>query len=300
AHYAMIEDGDVAVIEMAVASGLCLVPRGCRNVLRATTFGTGELIVDALNSGVRRIIVGLGGSATCDGGIGCAQALGVRFFDADGSFIGAPAVGCDLARVQRIDLSNVHSDLSNCRVTAFCDVTNPLTGPNGAARIFAPQKGASPKDVDKLECGLERLAMVVNRELGIELASMPRAGSAGGLAGGLATFASADLVSGAEAVLDFIDIETSIERADAVICGEGCLDSTTLSGKALSVLARICNRLNTPLYALVGRLDLPSQQWKPLFADVAAIGESGANSSDPSRDLQDLACQYAHRWFASR
>lgn len=298
AEYATIDDGRTAIIEMAAASGLTQVTLASRNVMRATTFGTGELIAVALDRGVTHVMVGLGGSATCDGGLGCAQALRIRFKDASGSGIPQPAGAAALPQVQRINCDDRHPLLSSCKITALCDVRNPLVGDNGSARTFAPQKGASPDDVQILEDGLAHFASVIEDQLNTDVHAMPMGGAAGGLAAGLAAFANAELVSGAQAVFDLIDLEQSIRKVDAVITGEGRLDATTLDGKALSSLATMCRRLGKPLFALVGQLALPEDAWKQHFAGVAELGADRMDSSDHANNLSMLAQSQASEWFS--
>ncbi len=182
---------------------------------------------------------------------------------------------------------------------ALCDVTNPLTGAHGSARVFGPQKGASAQDVTALADGLEHLAALVDSQLGIDLRAMPYSGAAGGLAAGLFAFAHAKLVSGAETVFEMVDLERLIGEADAVICGEGCLDATSLNGKALSTLAGMCQRLNRRLFALVGQLNLPEDAWKQRFADVAALGPLEPSATNHAANLQRLAQAQAIKWFAN-
>jgi glycerate kinase len=300
AAYAILEDATTTIIEMAAASGLMLVPPDSRNIMRATTFGTGELIADALDRGVTHILVGLGGSATCDGGLGFAQALGFRFMDADGKDIPPRAGAIELSRVACLKNEGAHPRLSDCRITALCDVRNPLVGANGSARIFAPQKGASPEEVRTLDNGLAHWASVIEKYRRIDVRTSPFGGAAGGLAAGLAAFANAELVAGADAIFDLIDIEQSIADADAVITGEGRLDATTLDGKALLRLAATCHRMKKPLFALIGQLALPPAIWQKYFAGIAELGGDPAASTDHAERLRGLAQSQASAWFSRR
>ncbi len=300
ADYAILENTTTAIIEMAAASGLTLVPATSRNIMQATTLGTGELIADALDRGAKRIMIGLGGSATCDGGLGCAQALGYRFITEDGTAIPIGAGPEQLSRIQGINTDNVHPGLSDCKITALCDVRNPLIGDTGAATVFAPQKGASPHEVKQLENALTHFASVINNELNIDIRAIPFGGAAGGLAAGLAAFAGAELVAGAETIFELIDLESAVASADAVITGEGKLDATTFDGKALQSLATLCQRKSKRLFALVGQLALPEEIWSQHFAGVAAIGSECSTSDDHAKNLRKLAQSQAGKWFTRR
>ena len=300
AEFAILDYKTTAVIEMAAASGLMLAPPESRDIMRATTFGTGELIAQALDLGATQIIVGLGGSATCDGGLGCAQALGVRFFDADDVEISPRAGAAMLARVRRIDRDNVHPLLSRCKVTALCDVRNPLVGASGSARIFGPQKGASPDDVRTLDDGLTHFGTVIHEQLQIEVRDRKSAGAAGGLAAGLAAFANAELADGATAIFDLIDIESAIFESDAVITGEGRLDATSLDGKAPVSLAILCFSLDRPVFTLVGQIAPPESMWDDYFDGVAEIGRDPNPDADHAQRLCYLAQVQASVWFGDR
>ena len=191
AQWGVSPDGQDAVIEMAAAAGLALVPTERRDPTKTTTFGVGQLIAEACAHGVRQIIVGIGGSATTDGGCGMAQALGVRFHRADGTLIDQPITGQMLASIDRIDVESRRPAPSAVQIVAACDVTNPLTGPNGAAHIYGPQKGATPRQVEQLDAGLKHLAAVIRRDLGADIETTPGAGAVGGLGAGLIAFAGA-------------------------------------------------------------------------------------------------------------
>jgi len=253
ARYGMLKDG-TAVIEMAEASGLPLVRGRSRNPARTTTFGTGQLLADALDRGARRIIVGIGGSATNDGGAGMAQALGVRFLDARGRLIRAPASGGMLDRIASMDLTRVHPGLRRARVIVACDVNNPLCGPRGAARVFGPQKGASPAMVLKLDVNLRRFGTRVRRELGVDIVNLPGAGAAGGLGGGLVAFAHAKLRSGVDIVLEAVDLDRQLRGADLVFTGEGRVDFQTAFGKTPAGVAKAARRRGVPVIAIGGGL----------------------------------------------
>jgi glycerate kinase len=252
ARWALLADGRTGVIEMAAASGLTLLRPGERDPRRATTFGTGQLIRAALEEGCRRLIIGLGGSATVDGGAGLAQALGVGLYDGKGRAL--PPGGAGLARLERVDLSGLDPRLTGCSIQAACDVTNPLLGPRGAARVYGPQKGATPAMVEELELALSRLAEVLKRELGVDLAALPGAGAAGGLGAGLAGFLGAELVEGADLVAEAISLAEKLAGAQLVLTGEGSLDLQTTYGKTPAGVARLAKRFHIPVVALAGSL----------------------------------------------
>jgi len=233
APFALLEDG-TAVIEMATASGLILAAEGS-SPLYTDTYGTGQLIKAALDAGCRRIIIGIGGSATNDGGVGMASALGVRFLDKAGRSI-APT-GAGLYALDSIDMSGLDRRLDGMEVLVACDVDNPLCGPTGAAEVFSRQKGASEAAVKILDRNLRHLAEVVKRDLGMDMLSVPGGGAAGGLGGGLLIFLNAILTPGADLLLDACNFETHAEDADLIITGEGCFDSQSLHGKLPTAIA---------------------------------------------------------------
>jgi glycerate kinase len=245
-------DATTAVIEMAAASGLPLVPVDQRDPTRTSTRGTGQLIKAALDAGARRIIVGIGGSATNDGGAGMAQALGVRFIDASGNAITQPMTGGLLSRVARIEVSCIDPRVANAQITAACDVTNPLTGPRGAAAVYGPQKGATPEQVKMLDDGLSHLAHLLRKQLGVDVQQLPGAGAAGGLGGGLVAFVGAALKPGIDLVLDAIDFSNRVAGASLCLTGEGRLDGQSLSGKACLGVAQRAGAAGVPTIALVG------------------------------------------------
>ncbi len=252
AFFGLLEDGETAVVEMAAASGLPLVPPEKRDILQASTFGTGELVRLALEEGARRIVVGLGGSATCDGGAGMAQALGFSLLDGKGREL--PPGGGPLVRLARIDPSGRHPALEKVRIVAACDVQNPLLGPRGAARVFAPQKGAGPEEVEILEKGLRRLAEALRDQLGRDVADLPGAGAAGGLGAGLAGFFGASLEPGFELVARAVGLEEKIRGARLVLTGEGRLDAQTSMGKAPLGVIRLAGKMGVPVFAFAGEV----------------------------------------------
>ena len=235
AEYALLEGG-TAAIEMSAASGLTLVPEGRRDPLRASTYGTGELIRAALDAGCRDLLIGIGGSATNDGGAGMAQALGARFLDESGREL--PPGGAALERLARVDVSGLDPRLAQCRVRVASDVHNPLCGEQGASAVYGPQKGATPEMVARLDRALARYAEVLRAQLGADVAGLPGAGAAGGLGAGLYAFAKAEFQSGIDAVLDLLGFARRVRGADLVFTGEGRTDGQTLFGKVPAGVAR--------------------------------------------------------------
>jgi len=241
-----------AVIEMALASGLALLPEDLRNPERTNTFGTGELIREAMDRGGAHIIMGIGGSATCDGGIGAASALGYRFLDKYGTRL--DPVGESLIHVAAIDKKGVDPRIADTRFSIACDVTNPLTGPNGASFVFSPQKGATPAQVKALDRGLDNLARIIARDLGLEIKDLDGAGAAGGLGGGMKAFFNADLTPGIDLVLDYLDFQNQIKGADLVLTAEGRVDSQTEFNKAPVGVAGAALAERIPCFALCGSM----------------------------------------------
>ena len=252
ASYGLLGDGETVVIEMAAAAGLGLIPPEQRAPLKATTYGVGELIRAALDHSPKRIIIGLGDSATVDGGAGLAQALGIKLLDAQGREV--PPGNEGLARLHRIDLSGRDSRLAAVEVRAACDVENPLLGPEGAARAYGPQKGATPEMVPILEKNLARLAEAIARDLGKEVAKLPGAGAAGGLGAGLVAFLGAELRSGIELVKEVLGFEAKLAAADLVLTGEGRVDQQTSFGKAPVGVAASAKRLKKPVICFAGAI----------------------------------------------
>ena len=228
-----------AVVEMCAASGIELVPASQRDPTKTTTYGTGQLIGATLDAQADLILIGAGGSATVDGGCGAAQALGVCFIDRDGRTITEHMCGGVLRQIDRIDIGERHPRLSNVQLAVIADVTNPLCGPNGAAAIYGPQKGATPEQVALLEDGLEHLAAILQRDTGRDIHDLERAGSAGGLAGGEMAMCGADLVDGAAYVAEQVGLAEALAGADLVITGEGCFDEQSSMGKVVSCVRRL-------------------------------------------------------------
>ena len=247
-----------AILEMAAASGLPMVPLELREPRNTTTYGTGELLKDALDHGFTDISIAIGGSATNDGGMGCMRALGVRFLDADG--IELEGRGADLARVVHIDCSGMDKRIAQAKFTVMCDVNNPLCGKNGATYTFGKQKGGSPKALDELEAGMQNYRDVLIRELGINPDKIPGSGAAGGLGAALLVFCRAVLKSGIETVLDLIDFDKQLEGVSLVITGEGQTDWQSCFGKVIQGVGCRCKSHGIPVIALVGSMGDGAEQ----------------------------------------
>ncbi len=243
-------DENTAIIEMAAASGLPMVPVNLRNPLHTTSYGTGELIRDALDRGFRRISVAIGGSATNDGGMGAMSALGVRFLDQDGHVL--EGRGEDLEKVASVDLSGLHPAAAQAEFTVMCDVNNPLTGRDGATYTFGNQKGGTPEILDRLEEGMKSYARVAGEALGKDIDHIAGAGAAGGLGAALCGFLNASLKSGIETVLDLIGFDAMLDGVDLVITGEGRIDWQSAFGKVPSGIGMRCRKKGIPAVAIVG------------------------------------------------
>ncbi len=252
AVWGVMGDGETAVIEMSKASGLALIPHRRRDPRVTSTHGTGELIAEALQKGFRKIIVGMGGSATNDGGVGMAQALGVHFLDSSGNEI-SPG-GAALAKLAKIDTSDRDVNISDASITAASDVSNPLCGPGGASMVYGPQKGATPEVTSELDAALEHYARVINRTLGLDVKDIPGAGAAGGLGAGLIAFLDAEVKSGADIVRDVLSLDSYLDGADLVITGEGRVDSSTAFDKAPVGVAKLAKTRGIPVILLTGSL----------------------------------------------
>lgn len=278
ARLGVLGSRDVAVVEMAEASGLPLVPPGRRDPRITTTFGTGELVRAALDAGLRRIVVGIGGSATNDGGAGFARALGVRFLDAAGAEL--PDGGAALARLDRIDLAELDPRLATAELVVACDVDNPLVGPRGASAIYGPQKGATPAVVRELDAALARYADVARRATGRDVAAVPGAGAAGGLGAGLLLFTPAVLRPGIPLVLEAVGFDARVRGADLVLTGEGRTDAQTAMGKAPAGVAAAARRLGVPVVCLSGGLGEGADDVLALGVDALEAAVPGPMSLD--------------------
>jgi len=265
AGFAFFPDTKVALVEMAKASGLELLSSGQSNPLKTTTFGTGQLIRAAADYGAGKILLAVGGSATVDGGVGAAQALGWKFLDPDGNTIGFGGGQLEyidrIIRPEKIDLPEIE---------VLCDVDNPLCGKNGAAIVFGPQKGATAEMVERLESGLNHLAEVVRHQLGIQIHKIPGGGAAGGLSAGALAFMDAKLASGVETIIKESGLAKEISDADWVITGEGRFDSQSLRGKVVSGVTKAAKLNRAKVAVIAGKVELPKQQWRD-FGITAAV-----------------------------
>lgn len=264
--YNITADGKVAIMEMAAASGLPLVPADKRNPRIATSFGTGEMIKDAVQRGCRKILLGIGGSATNDAGVGMLAALGFRFLDEKGNET------FDLQQIESFDCSGVVKELKNVKFDVICDVTNPFYGENGAACVFAPQKGASPEDVEYLDKGLKHFAEVVKRDSGIDLQTVSGSGAAGGMGGGLYAFLNAELMPGIDAVLNMLNFDAALDGASLVLTGEGKIDRQTAEmGKALAGILERAKKVDVPVAVIAGAVENVDELNRLGFTAVLSI-----------------------------
>lgn len=260
--YGILGDNVTAVIEMAAVSGLPLVPQDKQNPLNTTTYGTGELIKDSLEAGCREIIIGIGGSATNDAGTGMAQALGVKFFAQQNAEITEQMRGGLLGAVTRIDISGLHPAIRKSRITVACDVDNPLLGERGCVHVYAPQKGASPDIVTRLETDMRQFIDIAEAATDSRVRDVPGAGAAGGLGAGLMAFLNAELKPGIELVLNASDFANRLKGADLVITGEGKLDYQTAFGKTISGITSTARKHNIPVIAIAGTIEPSSKLYE--------------------------------------
>lgn len=289
AFFGMLGDGRTAVLEMAAASGLSLVPESQRNPRLTSTYGTGQLIAAALEAGARRILIGIGGSATNDGGAGMAQALGYRLLDAAGADL--PRGGAALIRLARIDGSGVDRRIKETEFIVACDVTNPLLGPDGASAVYGPQKGATPDAVAELDAALAQLARVIEASFGLSVAEIPGAGAAGGLGAGLVAFCGAKLTRGVAMVIEATGLRGLLAQADLVITGEGRLDGQTVQGKTPHGVAMAAKEFGLPVLAVAGGLG-------PGYRTIFEAGIDAATSIVPGPMTLDEALARAPELIA--
>lgn len=291
AAYGILGDDATVIIEMAQASGLPLLRPDERNPLITSSFGTGELIVHALNEGYRKFIIGLGGSATNDGGVGMLKALGASFYDQDGVLL--PKGGASLEKLSYMDLSGLDKRLQESTFTIASDVNNPLCGANGASAVFGPQKGATPEMVQRLDMALSRFADVVEKQLGVDVRHLPGSGAAGGMGAGLLAFLHAEFKSGIELVMDAIQFEQNIQVADLIITGEGKLDEQTMAGKVIAGVCKKAKPYQIPTIAICGGMELTSEQ-------MDEIGLLAGFSIVPKPCSLDEAMEQAEGWVQER
>jgi glycerate kinase len=252
ADYCYVKSMDLLTVEMALASGLALLPAEQQDPTQTTSHGTGELIKTGLDLGVKTINVGIGGSATNDGGMGMAQALGVRFLDKDDKEL--PGIGASLIDIASIDISGLDPRIKTTRIAAVCDVDNPLCGTRGAARVYGPQKGADPQQVQQLDQGLENLARLIKQDLGIDVLTMPGSGAAGGLGAGLHAFFNARLCKGIDLIFELVKLKEKMAGADLVLTGEGQIDFQTVFGKAPGGVGALAQKMGIPCIAIAGSI----------------------------------------------
>jgi len=279
-----ITDNDIAVIEMATASGLPLVEPKLRNPELTTTFGTGELIENALDKGCRKFIIGIGGSATNDAATGLLSALGYRFLDKDGNVL--EPIGGNLIYVDKIDDSNVDSRVKDSKFTVACDVNNPFYGPQGAAFIYARQKGATNSQIEELDEGLRNFAKVIEKYSGKDVSQMPGAGAAGGMGGALYAILGAKLEAGINVVLDTVHFKEIIKDADLILTGEGRIDGQTKMGKALNGVLDYARPLNIPVIGIGGSIEDAKELDKTGFTSVFCI-QQGAVSLEEAMNREN-------------
>ncbi|KLI41025.1 glycerate kinase [Brachyspira hyodysenteriae] len=295
AKYGIINK-EKAVIEMAEASGLTLVDDKTRNPLKYSTYGTGEFIKDAVNNNIKEILIGIGGSATNDCGIGMANALGYKFLDKNNNEL--EAIAENMIKVKDIDDSNVDKRIFDIKITAACDVKNPLYGKNGATAVYGKQKGVTEETFDILDNGLKNIAKIIKEKFGKEIDYMEGAGAAGGLGGGLVAFCNAKLKSGIDAVLDIIDFETKIKDASLIITGEGAIDGQTKEGKVPVGVAKRAG--NIPVIAIVGEIreeadivyDLGIKSIMPLCTKSMTLEESISNTAALVENASERALRF--------
>ncbi len=274
AVFCYVPDKELCAIEMAKASGLALLKEEERNPLYTTTYGTGELIASALDLGVKKILVGIGGSATNDGGVGMASALGVKFLDENNQPI--RPIGEELVKIRKIDMSGLDPRIKDVEIEVICDVDNPLLGERGAARVYGPQKGAGPKEIELLEKGLENLAKLIKRDLGKEVVDLPGAGAAGGLGAGLFAFLNAKLRPGIEVMTEILGLDEKMRGCDLAITSEGRLDSQIFFKKGPSGVSLCAKKYKVPCIVLAGIVESSLKD-----EDLEAIGIKAALSITP-------------------
>lgn len=293
--YGILGDGKTAVIEMAAASGLYLLKDYERNPMITTTYGTGQLIKDALDRGCRRFIIAIGGSATNDGGAGMATALGVKFYDKDGREIGLG--GGELSKIYSIDTSNLDERLKECEFIVACDVANPLIGENGASRVYGPQKGATKEMVEVLDKNLEHYGKLLEKYFNKKIIDVPGSGAAGGLGAGLMAFLNAQLKNGIEIIIETLKLEEKIKEADIVISGEGKIDFQTAFGKTISGIAKLCKKHNKPLIVIAGTVEDIENLYEIGVSSIFSIVEKPMSLEDAIKNAPTLLEKSAERIF---
>lgn len=295
--YGILGDGQTAIIEMAAASGLYLLEDHEKNPMITTTYGTGQLIKDALSKGCRKFIIAIGGSATNDGGAGMAAALGVKFYDREGREIGPRIGGKDLSQIYSIDTSNLDRELKSCEFIVACDVKNPLIGESGASRVYAFQKGATEEMVEVLDKNLEYYGRLLEKHFNKKIIDVPGAGAAGGLGAGLMAFLNAELKSGIEIVSETLKLEEKIREADIVISGEGKIDFQTSFGKTISGIARVCKKYNKPFIVIAGIVENIEKLYEIGVSSGFSIIDKPMSLEDSMKNASILLEKSAERIF---
>ena len=294
AFYGILGDEKTAIIEMAAASGLPLVSEEEKNPMITTSYGTGELIRDALDKGCRNIIIGLGGSATNDGGAGMLKALGVQFLDSKGEDVGFG--GESLGKICNIDLTNMDSRIKECRITAACDVNNPLCGTEGASYVFGPQKGADEEMVKELDSNLANYAEIIKKDLKTDIINEPGSGAAGGMGAGLMAFLNAKLERGIDIVIKLTNLEEKIKKADVVFTGEGMMDYQTAFGKTPYGVAKVAKKYNLPVIGITGGIGKGAETlYDKGFDSVFSIVDKPMPLIDAMTDGKELIERAAER-----
>ncbi len=293
--FATFAEGQLAVVESAAAIGLQLVPEPLRDPAKTSSYGVGELIMAACTTAPPKIIVGIGGSATNDGGCGMAQALGIRFFDCNGDEIRTPICGGMLSGLSRIDATERLPALNNIELIVACDVRNPLTGPDGAAFIYGPQKGASGKQLALLDKGLAHLAALLQRDLEMDIEALEGSGAAGGLGGGLVAFTGATIASGIDTILDAVEFDRRVSCCDLCLTGEGRIDAQSTSGKACMGVAQAASKHGVPTIALVGAVGSGAERCLAAGLDEFIVIGDGLSAGQSMRRAEELIANAAGR-----
>lgn len=287
AQFGIIDKDKTAIIEMAAASGIELLKGHERNPFITSTYGTGELIIEALNRGCKKIILGIGGSATNDAGVGALMALGVKFYGSEGLI--SNKIGADLIKIDKIDILEIDKRITSTEILIACDVKNLMTGEKGASYIYAPQKGANEIIVEKLDKNLLHFAMLIKNQFGIDVNQIPGSGAAGGLGGGLASLAGAKLSSGFEIIFEITQLEQHIRWADLIITGEGKIDSMTLYGKTPIGIAHVATGYNKPVIAIAGSLGYGYQElYEHGFSSIHSIIDSPMTLESAIKNAPEL------------
>ena len=296
AGYLYSSEKKIAFIEMSEASGYKLLPKSELNCMHTTSMGTGQLIKDALDRGAEEVVLGIGGSATNDGGIGMATALGYQFLDELGNQV--EPIGKNLSAVASIVYEEVHPKIQDVEFKVACDVKNPLYGPEGAAFVYGPQKGASPEEIKLLDAGLENIAQVIRKTFGTDVQDIAGAGAAGGMGAGAVVFLNASLTSGVDLIKEMAQFDEAIQNADWIITGEGQLDSQTLSGKTIDGVIKSAQKYNVPVAALCGSVSVSIDQLENMGLDYATSVLNQPGTLDEAKEKSHENLELAAYNFA--